>query len=954
MSIRRSLVVSAVTMAVVATVPALTTVSVQAAGTGSGIGYTLEGCRASATVYPINGPFICPDGDYTTGNLGGGWNEFDLVPGRVIVKGSGVPAGQVFTFDVTVDRCSNTSNPCTATPGYDRVSVPTLNAAKSSGTCGSAVVSAEGVFGDQLFRQVDVTGQGSNSSCVYDFYARLAIGSHGYPGSSLHYHLNNETHGTQGIGNKDVSIPVKQIAPFGFSKTETASQGSSVVWQISKTATSSLNFNDTCASTAGQSVTVQVSWTKTPTNGAITVDGAVSIGNSAHRPLNIHIADQLYDGLAGNTTDGAAKIKDYLPFPALTNDTYHDVWSPPDNVASGYHDVASGTVTDPVFLDQVSLTPATASASVVTNPPASGATAVITDVEALTDGSDPTNTTAATDYKFRVTNVSGASGTIKTAANATYTPGAAATLTTGPLTWTSVSQSASGSVTFTKQVVPNNATQETATLHDTATVTPDGQVATQSSASTAITAGATVSIEIDKTTSVALQNDSTFTFNAYGPGHGPNPPGDGVVAGTTTAKVVAGSTGPATGTITGLAPGTKYLIDEPAVAPFPAFSQADVEVDLPACSTQLPILNTAAPAQAQVRKITDPASGTVWSFTLTGPNGLSETLSNVTAGSGYQPFLSLLDVDGGTYTITEDAVLTNYDLSSVAGDIDGSAASTSVPNRTCSITLDLNTHSDGLFECTFTNTKRADVKVVKTQNGGTPTDPFTFRLCPGTSKTSCGTGSGPAGSADLTTNGTNLGTLDFGYEKPGSYVLCELAVPAGTHSSLQDQGGTLDVATGNVCVAFTLSAGVDKTFTVDNTSPKGNALTIGYWKHWNSINVGNSIKAGNKLMDTFLPQNLGPYVVNTAQKGVNVLSNPSMKFGENGLAAQLLAAELNVASGALTCAAITSAITQANTLLNGIGYAGPVGSTVGNKHPQRNAFVTTASTLDKYNNNQLC
>ena len=56
---------------------------------------------------------------------------------------------------------------------------------------------------------------------------------------------------TAGIGNRDVSIPVKQIDPFGFSKTETASQGSNVVWGVSKTTDTAINFSNTCSSTAG-------------------------------------------------------------------------------------------------------------------------------------------------------------------------------------------------------------------------------------------------------------------------------------------------------------------------------------------------------------------------------------------------------------------------------------------------------------------------------------------------------------------------------------------------------------------------------------------------------------------------------------------------------------------------------------------------------------------------------
>jgi len=46
----------------------------------SHITLTLEGCKGDAGDFPAAGPFVCPDAGYTTGNLGQGWNELDLVP----------------------------------------------------------------------------------------------------------------------------------------------------------------------------------------------------------------------------------------------------------------------------------------------------------------------------------------------------------------------------------------------------------------------------------------------------------------------------------------------------------------------------------------------------------------------------------------------------------------------------------------------------------------------------------------------------------------------------------------------------------------------------------------------------------------------------------------------------------------------------------------------------------
>ena len=49
------------------------------------VNFTLQGCRNNGTISLPNGggQFICPDGAYTTGNLGKGWNELDLVPFRL-------------------------------------------------------------------------------------------------------------------------------------------------------------------------------------------------------------------------------------------------------------------------------------------------------------------------------------------------------------------------------------------------------------------------------------------------------------------------------------------------------------------------------------------------------------------------------------------------------------------------------------------------------------------------------------------------------------------------------------------------------------------------------------------------------------------------------------------------------------------------------------------------------
>lgn len=64
------------------------------------VAFTLEGCRNDGTItLPIGGVFVCPDGAYTSGNLGKGWAELDLVPYRLTAKaGNSAPADQTFTI----------------------------------------------------------------------------------------------------------------------------------------------------------------------------------------------------------------------------------------------------------------------------------------------------------------------------------------------------------------------------------------------------------------------------------------------------------------------------------------------------------------------------------------------------------------------------------------------------------------------------------------------------------------------------------------------------------------------------------------------------------------------------------------------------------------------------------------------------------------------------------------
>ena len=202
------------------------------------VGINLEGCRNGGSItLPIAGKFICPDAAYTSGNLGKGWNELDLVPHRVTTS-SGTQAGTTtdYDFNITADGEDG------GHPGYDLLTVPEVNAAKSDASCtvSSSAQGAKtpGIGGTDtsIYRTLHVH-QDKGTTCVIDWAERLALGSHLYPGSSLHSNLTQADFSTGGIGAQDVSIPVKEISPQELSKTETATQGAGNVWRVNKQAT---------------------------------------------------------------------------------------------------------------------------------------------------------------------------------------------------------------------------------------------------------------------------------------------------------------------------------------------------------------------------------------------------------------------------------------------------------------------------------------------------------------------------------------------------------------------------------------------------------------------------------------------------------------------------------------------------------------------------------------------
>jgi hypothetical protein len=210
---------------------------------------------------------------------------------------------------------------------------------------------------------------------------------------------------------------------------------------------------------------------------------------------------------------------------------------------------------------------------------------------------------------------------------------------------------------------------------------------------------------------------------------------------------------------------------------------------------------------------------------------------------------------------------------------------------------------------------------------------------------------------------------------PGqTYQLCEQMQPGWTTTlgpplySVYNPSGDNSV----VCTDFTVAAGQTKTFAIDNRPPPGGmALTIGYWKNWSSCTGGGQKPTLDqtllKLAQAGKPATLGLLVLNpltqsastVCRNAVNILSKQTLggkKMASDPLfnmAAQLLAADLNLGAGAGQCAASASTINGGHALLTKYKFDGN-GYTPKLTSADANLANSLATTLDKYNNNKLC
>ena len=453
------------------------------------VGIDLEGCRNGGSItLPIAGKFICPDAAYTSGNLGKGWNELDLVPHRVTTS-SGTQAGTTtdYDFNITADGEDG------GHPGYDLLTVPEVNAAKSDASCtvSSSAQGAKtpGIGGTDtsIYRTLHVH-QDKGTTCVIDWAERLALGSHLYPGSSLHSNLTQADFSTGGVGAQDVSIPVKEISPQELSKTETATQGAGNVWRVSKQATpTSLNFPETCNPDNPTSKTVSIDVTVTKTvqqSGNTVVHAEITATNPAHRIVDVTISDSIFEGAVGSSTLANAlsgtnpksfPLTSIAPESSVT--LVHEI-EVANGAANIYSDKATAKYTDHAFPNVTipGQTEATAQANVVVNTSNANSSVVVTDLESISGNPD-------VQYRIDAGSAAG-TYTFNDGAQESYTPGTTG-YTTRPVLWTSGSVSQTTTFHFFKTVRVAKPTSGDATLADTATVLGD-QGATLSTADASV------------------------------------------------------------------------------------------------------------------------------------------------------------------------------------------------------------------------------------------------------------------------------------------------------------------------------------------------------------------------------------------------------------------------------------------------------------------------------------
>lgn len=918
------------------------------------VSFTLEGCRNDGSItFGLDGPFVCPDADYTTGNLGKGWNELDLVPHRLTTS-AGNQATATTDYSVYIAADYETSGRL----GYDVISVPEVNTDLSDASCsvsagdqsteGSATDPFGGGTDTVVYRELTIH-QDQGTTCVFDYYERLALGAHEYPGSSLQSYMFDQE-GLTG-SKKTVSIPVNQIEPQSIDKDMSATQDADTPWNLTKAPTpATVNFGDICSTgySDTQSLSVKVEWTKLDAvpSGEILLVANIYATNPSSRTITTTVTDRMYEGTTQSVQVGTTWTSDAVDVPANTTMKIGTDTQTVSSTATHFNDVATATYTDlATGVPVPGTTTATAGADVETGT-VTNTSADIVDSESIT----------GTGLSFKVSTPTVGSFVAPSEADSetAYTAG---TYTVGPVTWDSGTQSDSGSVTFSKTLKLDPAQITTGTISDEAVLTGSDGLEKTADLDVNISSSAVETLTITKTIPMALDSDQTFGFKVYDSE-------DELVA-SPEITIPAGDTSKSID-VEDLLSGS-YTVEE-ASAPTGYDSQADQDIDLigSTCTGTVTFDNTFDKATAAATKVTDPTTDTTvdptvpyaegWTLTLTKPDATTVPLTTDSSGA-----VSFGDLEQeGDYTITE-TTQTGWTAMSAAG---GGTGTVTGDTTSCSFSVDYPADAGKTFTCTFTNKSRGNVEVHKTVNGLALSggQSFTFQIRDGASTSSAGTVV-ETETATAANGGVALFTSDL---LPGhTYAMCEFLI-ASYGPTFPDGYGPYNPNSdpGYLCFDFSFQPAdtVDPiVFGVDNTRQE-NALTIGYWKTHApaSCKQGNGKQADDLTGALGSGFYLGPYDLTVPCKAVYLLSKENINGQKRpgdpiyNMVAQLVGAKLNVNNGAGQCTALTDAFDQAQTLLNEIDFDGKSSYKDSLSPEQATMANDLAATFDAYNNNNLC
>jgi CSLREA domain-containing protein len=357
-------------------------------------------------------------------------------------------------------------------------------------------------------------------------------------------------------------------------------------------------------------------------------------------------------------------------------------------------------------------------------------------------------------------------------------------------------------------------------------------------------------------------------------------------------------------------------------------------------------------AHLKIDKVTQP-SGDPQSF------GFTSALGNFSLSDAATP--KDFTVAPGTYSVSESATQ-GWDLTDLS-----CSDNSNQSGSTATVTLS----AGQTVTCTFTNAKRGLARVLKTVSGSPITgllppnqQSFTFQLRTGASATNAGT---LLEQQDASVANGGVVTFATKLVANSPYQLCEIVMP-GWQTTLSIPFVLYNPSGDNstLCTTFSVAPGETKSIAVDNRPPPGGlAHTIGFWKNWASCASSNGKQ--KPVLDPTLaaagPEGItvGILTLHSGDclKAVRLLNKSTIDTGKKmssdpafNLTAQLLAAELNVKAGALTCSSAISAINDAQTLLAAVRFNGIT-------HDKLSAAQTSranslATWLDRYNNNLLC